>query len=676
MALEDAEGICVGTYNGKKAEVAPDGARPKYSAFRRRDLLKLVEAIPSERYKQIQRFIDTAGFEASEDALRTADRKLAQDVEAAKERELHSLGSLNDIAAAAGKPEGDGLLAWVQSYISDDVAQRSERLAAVTGAIRAHDGLTAFVKRHAGADVNVASARAAHMLATDEEAGGSGDTAGLVGLLEHGRALLDGKADPEQCPLCESAENVGALRGRIEQRLADLEAERARAAKWRDISDALATTQAIRDNVEADYAAAVADLAKARAGLPTDLVQAGGTPPPIRQLGDWLAATDGEVKAWRAAEAKISEEGKVRAGLRLVLETYERSAKQVAALATLRPRVTQALAICVAERQAFVDGILGAIAQQVGQLYEAIHPGEGLDKIALPLDSKQRASIGLSARFDGAEAPPQAYFSQSHMDTLGLCVFLALALRERPEDRILILDDVLGSVDEPHVDRVIDLIYDVSDRFRHTVVTTHYRPWKAKFKWGELKPGKPCQFVELVNWSLANGMRAASSLPEVERLKAMIAAADLDIQGIAAKSGVILERVLDYLTLRYGCKVPRRHDDNYTLGDLLPNLPRKLRQALRVERRQADGSYRGEDLSPRFDALDTIYHARNLVGAHFNTLADHLSDADALKFAGEVVLLADAVICREAGWPNSDKSGSYWRTAGDTLRLHPLGMPG
>src|SRR5690606_40582059 len=59
------------------------------------------------------------------------------------------------------------------------------------------------------------------------------------------------------------------------------------------------------------------------------------------------------------------------------------------------------------------------------------------------------------------DAPPQAYFSDSHLDTLGLCVFLALAERDAPEEKLLVLDDVLGSVDEPHVERIIGMVYDV-----------------------------------------------------------------------------------------------------------------------------------------------------------------------------------------------------------------------
>ena len=52
-----------------------------------------------------------------------------------------------------------------------------------------------------------------------------------------------------------------------------------------------------------------------------------------------------------------------------------------------------------------------------------------------------------------------------------------------------------------------------------------------------------------------------------------------------------------------------------------------------------------------------------------------LLDTDALGFAQQVLALVDALIDPNAGWPKSAKSGSYWATAGETRRLHPLREP-
>ena len=379
-------------------------------------------------------------------------------------------------------------------------------------------------------------------------------------------------------------------------------------------------------------------------------------------------------------EASWHEEKKFIAALKSATDRYESNVARRKELAVLGPKVDQALTQCVEERQRFTDDIISQIAQDVGKLYEAVHPGEGLDKIALPLDPAKRASMELKAKFAGLDAPPQAYFSQSHLDTLGLCVFLALAARDRPDETVLILDDVLGSVDEPHVERVIGMVYEVSGKFRHTIVTTHYRPWREKYRWGWLKPEQPCQFVELTDWGIDEGIRVISALPEIDRLKSLLAASPPDPQAICSKAGVILEAALDYLTQKYECAVPRRQGAAYTLGDLLPAVSGKLREALKVEIRDgitdpAAPPTTTVALKPILDELARIAQARNAFGAHFKAISFEMLDTDAIAFAKQVEQLVDALTHPTDGWPSNDKSGSYWRNSADSRRLHPLKKP-
>jgi len=51
-------------------------------------------------------------------------------------------------------------------------------------------------------------------------------------------------------------------------------------------------------------------------------------------------------------------------------------------------------------------------------------------------------------------------------------------------------------------------------------------------------------------------------------------------------------------------------------------------------------------------------------------------DSDAVAFGQQVLLLMDTLTDADAGWPRNAKSGSYWATAGETRRLHPLKQPG
>lgn len=361
-------------------------------------------------------------------------------------------------------------------------------------------------------------------------------------------------------------------------------------------------------------------------------------------------------------------------------DRYERNLATRTQFAALVPKLEDALKHCVQQRQVFTNNIIGQIAQDVGKLYELVHPGEGLDKIVLPLDPKKRASIELEAKFLGQDAPPQAYFSQSHLDTLGLCVFLALAAREQPDETVLILDDVLGSADEPHVERLVGMVYEVSEKFRHTLVTTHYRPWRERFRWGSLKPGQPCQFVELTQWSITGGINRVGCTPEIALLKGLLAQTPPDTQSICSKAGVILEYALDFITIRYECRVPRRYGSSYTIGELLSAIDKKLRDALYVEIRDGqmgstEASITKVKLKPVLDELMRIAQVRNVLGAHFKAVSFDLLDQDAISFAKHVVELVDALSHPDNGWPTNDSSGSYWRNTGDSRRLYPLKKP-
>jgi hypothetical protein len=362
--------------------------------------------------------------------------------------------------------------------------------------------------------------------------------------------------------------------------------------------------------------------------------------------------------------------------LRTVLKTWRVNHQAQKEIDGVLPRLKKALEIAEEERRCFTDNILGVIANEVGRLYEAVHPGEGLDKISLELDPSKRASLEIGASFCGQLSPPQAYFSDSHLDTLGLCVFLALSSLDRPKETVLVLDDVLASVDEPHVERLIEMLYAESIKFRHCLITTHYRPWKHKLRWGWLKNGQ-CQFVELAKWTNHSGMTVFRTVPDIERLEHLLNEQPPDPQLVCAKAGFILEAALNFLTLLYECAVPRKPEDRFTVGDLLPAINKKLRQALSVDvlsGADEDGKpiYKNISLAPILDELTRISEARNVFGCHFKVISFELLENDALLFGQQVLDLMNTLVDPDAGWPKNDKSGLYWATSGETRRLRPL----
>jgi energy-coupling factor transporter ATP-binding protein EcfA2 len=686
VELKTGDGECTGKLAGNMATVLT-GTAPRVELLRQRQILDLIETQPAKRYEAIKRFIDIDAFERSEEALRQQSKTLAGELTLAQQAEAQSLEELQGSYEAAGSHPGLNPVEWAKQKLAEPATGLDADIAAIGKLRTAFDALKAFPeklegKRSALVDAQTA-ADAADQAQLDALATVDSDAAQREGVLSAGKSYLDAHTDADQCPLCESKENIVGLADAVRDTLAQLSALTSANSKKRQAHSTLNTAKSGLQQVEADYAKAVAALATAQAAhqwKPQVQLPAAAAPNDPTGLSAWLAANEAIAETWANVEASWRGESQFRAQLKSATERYDTNAASVADLSTLIPNLNTALSLCIEERQKFTDGIISDIAKEVGKLYEKVHPSEGLDKIALELDPARRASLNLGAKFEGQDAPPQAYFSQSHLDTLGLCVFLALAARDSADETVLILDDVLGSIDEPHVERVIGMIYEVSSDFRHTIVTTHYRPWREKYRWGWLKPGQPCQFVELTGWAIDDGMRIISSVPEVELLRSRLAESPTDIQSVCSKAGVILEAALDYLTQKYECPVPRRQGAAYTLGDLLPAISSKLREALKVEMRDGITDTAAPPtstvaLKPILEELTRIAQARNAFGAHFKAISFELLDTDAIGFAKQVLELVDTLVCPDHGWPSNANSGSYWRNGGDTRRLHPLKRP-
>ncbi len=687
VVLETASGSCSAGVVKGDVVVNPATARPKVEVLRRSQILALIEANPADRYAVVSRFIDVSGVEASEAALRGLIRDLEGSRGVAIARVQENIDAVGQFWISASKPGRDAFT-WAETEAERDPNASDVELAALGRLQAAFARLGDYPSRYDLAAQAVDAAKDVAVAAQTEAEGHlhviANDAGDILGVLESARAYLQKHPLPPACPVCESSEKVAGLSQRISDRLglfSVLQAARAKVTSAsRSTEQVVQQLTALRDSAK-KHAEEFEEVRNSFAWSADITMPASPAPLEAAGLSAWLATTTHLVADWKTAETSRLDKKQFTSALKSAVKTYAENVYTQKVLDVLLPNLSRALEVVQDERRTFTDGILAKIAGEVGRIYEEVHPGEGLNKISLELDPAKRASLSIGASFCGQPGmQPQAFFSDSHLDTLGLCVFLALAAMDGPEDKILVLDDVLASVDEPHVERLIEILHSEALKFRHCVITTHYRPWKQKLRWGWIKNGE-CQFVEMGRWTSEAGMSLIRSMPDVERLRNLLAESPPDPQLVCAKAGVILEAALDFLTQLYECRVPRRPNGLYTLGDLLPSIDKKLRHALRVEILTGKDAnevaiYEARSLTPILDELIRIAQARNVFGCHFNTLSFELMDSDAVGFGEQVILLMDTLTDTDAGWPRNPKSGSYWATAGDTRRLHPLQQPG
>lgn len=686
VKLETSLGSCIATLASSGVAVSPQENCPNVQVLRRKQILALVEAKAGDRYSAISHFIDVSAIEASEKSLNDLIRTLEGDQKTYITRIQENQDEINRYWESAGK-QGSDNISWAEQECNLDILHLEEEAKTLDVLQNCYNRLVNFSSQFRESLNNREAAKVSLELAklavTQQQSKTAQDAADIVEILKVAQQYLKKTPNPSVCPLCDSEEKVNGLANRINEKLAfhnelnklsQLQSSERNAQRTFDQAE-----KSVIDRKEEAKKYKMAfdaqiDKVKKNSSIRLPLLNIAEEP---ETWPTWLSEHNGLLAEWKNAESSCREQKNRQASLKQALENLKSNTQEQEDLDILLPKLKMALEITKAERHLFTGNILTQISTEVGRIYELVHPGEGLDKISLVLDPNKRASLDIGVGFNSKDVPPQAYFSESHLDTMGLCVFLALAGMNSPEDTIMVLDDVLASVDAPHADRVVEMLYQETSKFRHCIVTTHYKPWRHKYRWGWLANGQ-CQFIELIKWDRTRGLMLINSIPDVAYLKRSLDDPSPDPQLVCAKAGVILEAILDFLTQLYECSLPR-HSRGYTLGDLLPSINKKLRQSLRIEKLVKDdagsNNYQSIELSCYFDKLDKIAQVRNIFGCHFNQLSYELLDADALLFGEQVLELAEHLIDDDVGWPKNQKSGSYWATTGETRRLHPLKRP-
>jgi DNA repair exonuclease SbcCD ATPase subunit len=132
------------------------------------------------------------------------------------------------------------------------------------------------------------------------------------------------------------------------------------------------------------------------------------------------------------------------------------------------------------------DAILGKLFDEIKEhfvaLYRYLHgPDEDTFTATLHPDG---AALNFEVDFYGRGThPPHALHSEGHQDSMGLCLYLALAERLTGGlIDLIILDDVVMSVDADHRRQLCDLLATFFPN-RQFLITTHDKTWAAQLIW-------------------------------------------------------------------------------------------------------------------------------------------------------------------------------------------------
>lgn len=676
------------TLSGDEIVTSPT-ARPKIRILRRKDLQKLIEAQPAQRYEALRHFIDVDKVERSESTLKGA----ADAAEVGFKNALKQWGDadaqLQEIWEREGKP-GKDAVNWAKQIAAQDATKVGAEIVQLRSGHRAIEIAEAALKEfREAAGVATESNKAAQEVEREVTALPGIDAKqaiSLTGLLRQAESLLKIGTHPDECPLCQQEISIEKLSADIGSRLTglktydDLSAKRSKAAQKVSFAK-----QSVGLKVGSLFGAASTLLESFKSGENKIIAAAGfkAADYPLITSGP-IASKDQESAVEQATKlislvsavkdkisahvTKLTKDSGLINSIGVQYGQLQESEKTTAELDKLHTALQQAYNLARLARIEFTQKILDDIATETNRLYAEIHPKELIAISKLALDQGKRASLSQEATFEGYNnVPPQAYFSESHLDTLGFCFWLALAKRENPDsDAVIVLDDVFTSVDAQHLNRIAQLLTDESGNFAHVVITTHQRLWRDIYRFMQ-GAGKLTDTIELQRWSLAKGISNFKTKLAVDELIASIVAAPFDRQITASKLGVLLEATLDNLALQYRCRVARTADGEYTLGELLDGTT-KLFNKLEVHRPEldADGNpaappnYLAAKVDNVLTKLRGLAFLRNQVGAHFNAAGSTVADADVELFAKLTVELAEGLSCPTCGQIPGKRTATYF----------------
>jgi energy-coupling factor transporter ATP-binding protein EcfA2 len=255
-------------------------------------------------------------------------------------------------------------------------------------------------------------------------------------------------------------------------------------------------------------------------------------------------------------------------------------------------------------RDSTLQNLYNEIRSKFEGLYKEIHGSDESDFEARLEPSG--ASLDLEVSFYGrGKHPPHALHSEGHQDSMGLCLYLALAENlTKGLIELVILDDVVMSVDSEHRRELCKLL---TKNFPHRqfFITTHDKTWATQLRTEKVVNSKGS--IEFSNWSVETGPQIGTESGLWERIEKDLA--NNDIPSAAAKLRRGSEQFFSEVCDALRASVRYRLDGRWELGDLKPAATSRYKAHLKSAKKAAESWGNKDDvksLSETESVLDQI----------------------------------------------------------------------
>ena len=294
------------------------------------------------------------------------------------------------------------------------------------------------------------------------------------------------------------------------------------------------------------------------------------------------------------------------------------------------------------EKVNYISETLEKLTDRINEYYGFIHKDDLIKNPRFEVSGP----TGLILKMDSfhKESDPREFSSEGHLDTLGLCIVLAY-VKENASVPILVLDDIVATVDSSHKERIARLLLDEFDDYQ-LIITTHNKMWfnqirhlvKARQKHKkDDNEYKDYQFIEIKSWNLDEGPYLSNHKTDVQTIQKHLINKDLVAAVHASRR--YLENVLRNTCIANRAKITYK-ETPYFLVDYLNAAEKEI--SFHTQESEFRDYY--EDIF--FEIEQTRFLGNSFVHSDED---DDLTFLEASTFCDAVYELHEAVTCRECG---------------------------
>ncbi len=265
-------------------------------------------------------------------------------------------------------------------------------------------------------------------------------------------------------------------------------------------------------------------------------------------------------------------------------------------------------------RESAIQQVFTHISDTVLDYYNRLHDFGGGEEssecTALELQQTSRAAAGglrLAIQFLGLadSKDPRAFLSEGHLDSLGLCLFLAAVRIFNPPGSLLVLDDVLTSIDKEHRRRVGELLYSEFQDFQ-IILTTHDEHWNELLVSSAQARGVQgdWRYIKLEGWTVETG--PVSSVVEASWDFIDAHLTEEQFRNLGGPFRRVIEDFLKRTAAKQELKVKFKLDGRYTGGDF---FKAGIQNVIRNELIRLDGANKADILTD----VDRVFGQDNLI---------------------------------------------------------------